>query len=102
MSNDKIDLEDGEMQQLAMLVAKALHDGDSPEEVVEQLVSNGVEREEAEELVAIVRMQLHQAQAGHTHHGGGGGEGMGWLVCIGIIIGINVLSHIFNWGFIIY
>lgn len=33
---------------------------------------------------------------------GEGGGCMGWLVFLGIIIIINVLSYAFNWGFIIY
>lgn len=104
MSEDNINLEDNEMQQLAMLVAKALNDGDSPQEVVAELVNNGMEQNEAEELVAIVEMQLYQAQH-PTHHqggGGGGGEGMGWIIWIGLIIGFNVLSQIFNWGWVLY
>jgi hypothetical protein len=32
----------------------------------------------------------------------GGGGGMGWLVWIGLLLVINALSWLFNWGFIIY
>lgn len=102
---EQIDLEDGEMQELAMLVVQALQKGETPEEVIEQLVTNGVDRETAQNLVAVIELRLYeaaQAEAGNYQPSGGGGEGMGWLVWIGLIIGINVLSQIFGWGFVIY
>lgn len=31
-----------------------------------------------------------------------GSGAMGWVVFIGIIVIVNVLSYVFDWGFIIY
>ena len=33
---------------------------------------------------------------------GRGSSGMGWLVWIGVIVGVNVLSYAFDWGFWLY
>ncbi len=99
MSEERIELEDAEMQELAGLVAEALGNGDSREAIVDDLIQNGLPVEEAEQLVDFV--EHSQSQVSHAQPSGGG-EGMGWLIWIGIIIGINVLSHIFNWGFVIY
>ncbi len=101
MADEKISLEDDEMQELAQLVAEALARGDSRESVIEDLAKNGLSESDAEEFVSLIEYQLYQVDAG-TAHGGGGEGGMGWLIWIGAIVGINVLSHIFNWGFIIY
>ena len=102
MGDEKISLEDEEMQELAQLVAEALVRGDSRESVVEDLSKNGMSDDDAEEFVSLIEYQLYQVDTGSAHHDGGGGEGLGWLVWIGVIIGINVLSHFFNWGFIIW
>ena len=104
MADEKISLEDDEMQELAQLVAEALARGDSRESVIEDLSKNGMSEGDAEEFVSLIEYQLYQVDAGSAHHGGGGGGdgAMGWLVWIGVIVGINILSHIFNWGFVIY
>lgn len=34
--------------------------------------------------------------------GGGGRSGLGWLIWLGVIVGVNVLSWAFNWGFWLY
>lgn len=41
---------------------------------------------------------------GYNNDSGSGGSsrGMGWLIWIGIIIGVNVLSYVFHWGFWLY
>jgi len=99
MGDENISLEDDEMQELAVLVAEALQNGESRDKVIADLAKNGMAPDEAEQFVSIVEYQLYQVDAHQSHGGGGGGEGMGWLIWIGIIIGINVLSRIFGWGF---
>lgn len=37
-----------------------------------------------------------------SDEGGGGGGIIGTLAVIGIIVLVNVLSYVFNWGFCIY
>ena len=43
---------------------------------------------------------------GRGHRGGGGGGGGGrfpsWLIWIGLLVGFNVLSWVFDWGWVIY
>jgi len=102
MVDEKISLEDDEMQELAQLVAEALARGDSRESVIEDLSKNGMSDSDAEEFVSLIEFQMYQIDTGPTHHGGGGDGGLGWLVWIGAIIGIKVLSQIFGWGFVIY
>ena len=100
MTDEKITLETEEMQELAPLVYEALARGDSRESVIADLTQNGMSDDDAEEFVSLIELQMYQVETGPAHHGGGGGgEGMGWLVWIGAIVGINILSHIFGWGF---
>ena len=102
MADEKITLEDEEMQELALLVSEALARGDSRESIVADLSQNGMSDSDAEEFVSLVEYQMYQVDTGSAQHGGGGDGGLGWLIWIGAIVGINILSHIFNWGFIIY
>lgn len=90
--------DDDEIQDLAMLVAENLAKGESPDAIAQQLVDSGWEAEDANSFVSSIQYQLAQAQRSQ----GGGGEGMGWLLWIGGILGINLLSYLFNWGFWIY
>ena len=102
MADEKITLEDEEMQELALLVSEALARGDSRESIVADLSQNGMSDSDAEEFVSLVEYQMYQVDTGWAQRGGGGDGGLGWLIWIGAIVGINILSHIFNWGFIIY
>ncbi len=34
--------------------------------------------------------------------GGGGGRWVKWLVWIGLLVGVNLASYIFDWSFWIY
>ena len=102
MADEKITLEDEEMQELALLVSEALARGDSRESIVADLSQNGMSDSDAEEFVSLVEYQMYQVDTGSAQCGAGGDGGLGWLIWIGAIVGINILSHIFNWGFIIY
>jgi hypothetical protein len=90
--------DDEEFPELAGLVAENLAKGESPEEIVQQLVDSGWQLDDAQGLVGTIQRQLHSAQ----QQPAGGGEGMGWLVWIGGIVLINVLSYLFNWNFWIW
>lgn len=102
MADEKISLEDDEMQELAQLVAEALARGDSRESVIADLSENGMSEDDSEEFVSLIESQLYQIDTGPAQHAGGSDGGMGWLMWISVIVGINVLSQIFNWGFVIY
>ena len=92
--------EQAEAQELALLVAKALANGESRESVIADLTNNGWDPAEADDYVSTIEYHLSQAQ--HRQSSGGGGEGMGWLLWIGGILLINLLSYLFGWGFWIY
>jgi len=93
MAENTISLQDDEMQELTVLVAEALLEGESREQVVADLAHNGLGDEEAEKLVRNVEHQLYQVQtsAGEVD---GGDSGMGWLIWIAIAIGAKLLSWI--------
>ena len=89
--------DDDEIQDLAMLVAQNLAKGESPEAISQQLVDSGWDPDEATAFVGSIQQQLAQMQSNQ-----GSDEGMGWLLWIGGILLINLLSYLFNWGFWIY
>lgn len=89
-----------ELQQLAELVADALAKGEDHEQIVGDLVSNGWDERSAKKFVRSVEQMMHAPQ--QQHHGGDEGGGFGWLIWIGVLILINGLSYVFNWGFWLY
>ena len=90
---------DDEIQDLAMLVAENLQNGESPQEIAEQLVSNGWKEDDAIGFVASIQQRLNQAAESSQEEGG---AGMGWLLWIGGVLLFNLLSYLFGWGFILY
>jgi hypothetical protein len=95
-----------ELEQLTTLVAEALSQGESPDDVSQKLINNGWDKETADHFVNSVALRMASAQhsASHAHSGGRerGGGGMGWLVWIGAILFINFLSWLFGWPFWVY
>lgn len=88
-----------EMQQLAMMVAESLSEGEDPNEIVDDLTNGGWEQDDAIGFVESVQFHLLEAQ--HSHQGGGSGI-PGWIGWIAFLIGFNVLSHLFGWGIRIF
>lgn len=86
-----------EIQGLVMLVAENLQKGEAPEDIAQQLIENGWSEDEANGFVASIQQQLEGQHAQHQGDGGGG-----WLIWIGIILGINLASYLFGWGFFIW
>ena len=79
-----------EIEDLTMLVAKNLQEGESPEEIVQQLVSNGWEEDDAIGFVDAIQYQIQ------PNEGSGSGGGMSWLGWIGIILLFRLLSYLFG------
>jgi len=89
--------EDDEIEGLAILVAENLQEGEDPQVIAQQLVDNGWKEEDAIGFVASIRRQLENQNAPQAD-----GDGMGWLMWIGGVLFINLLSYLFEWGFWIY
>ena len=95
------ELSEEEINDLAQLVAKSLGSGKTQIEVAQQLIDSGWESKPAHVFVG----QIADAMAGGHERQPAGRQGngaQGWLIWIGILVGINVLSYLFNWGFWIY
>lgn len=90
--------EDDEIQGLAEIVAKSLHEGETPQDISGKLVDSGWEPEEAERFVYSIKHHIEHPQESD----GGGSELQGWMVWAGGLLLINGLSWAFNWGFWIY
>jgi len=80
----------------ASQVAESLAQGQSRSQVTAQLVESGWTQEASDQLVGEVEQHLSQAESK------GEGSGMGWLIWIGLLLLINLLSYLFNWGFWLY
>lgn len=92
-----------ELNQFATVVAQSLARGESQQEVTDQLVSDGWDQEGAAAFVHSVAQQVADGQSGPAPAAsGGGGGGSSWLVWIGILVLVNLLSYVFNWPFWIY
>lgn len=103
MSDEELSPEDQqELRELAGVVAESLNKGEKPADISKQLVNSGWEQEDADGFVSSVAQHLATAQRAAAHSNGGGGGGMGWLIWIGALLFINLLSYLFNWPFWIY
>ena len=105
MSDEQLSPEDlQERKELAGLVANSLAKGEKPADISQQLVNSGWEQGAADEFVNRIALHLASASANRpaARSSDEGGSGMGWLVWIGVILLINFLSFVFNWGFWIY
>ena len=91
MAENNISLQEDEQQELSVLVAEALIRGESREQVVADLVNNGIGDEEAEVFVSTVEQQLYHVET-HVSPVDDGNSGMGWLIWIAIGIGAKIFS----------
>lgn len=87
-----------EIEGLTHVVAKSLAEGKDPEAIAQQLIDSGWEPEQAHAFVGSIHQQLYEHAAGSAQEG----EGGGWMLWLGGIVGINFLSWLFDWGFWIY
>lgn len=102
MSDEQLSPEDlQERQALARLVAQSLAKGEKPSDITQQLVNSGWDQEEAAEFVGMIGLQVANANRPAPSANDDGG-GMGWLAWIGVLLFINLLSYLFNWGFWLY
>ncbi|MEM8666275.1 MAG: hypothetical protein AAGG48_02080 [Planctomycetota bacterium] len=90
-----------EIQALSQIVSNSLANGEDPEKVAQQLIDSGWEPDQAQHFVNSIHHQMHEEQR-PQRTAAQRSESMGWLVWIGAIVGINLLSWLFDWGFWIY
>jgi len=88
------EIEPEEMQMLAIMVAEALQEGDSYEEIATDLVNGGWTQEEADQFVVAIDYQLNAVEASSSSSSAGEGN-WGWLIWIGIFILFKILSRLF-------
>ena len=96
MSDEEMTEEDKKaLKELAQNVADGLANGAQQDEIVNDLVGNGMDRADAQSFVASV--------GEHVTAGGGGGGGIpSWVFWVGALVLFNVLSYVFNWGWILW
>lgn len=74
--------------------------GQTDLEIINALQEKGLDADSSKTVVDNLNNMIAERQAEIEEEEGG--SGMGWLVWIGILILVNVLSFVFDWGFIIY
>ena len=87
------------IQQAAKNAAEGLASGRPRTSVANDLVANGWSEEDANELV----LSIEEAMLENAGESDGGGSGIGgWVIWIGVLVVINLLSWAFDWPFWIY
>lgn len=74
--------------------------GQTDIQIIKALQEKGLDAESSKTVVDNLNNMIAERQAEIEEEEGG--SGMGWLIWIGILILVNVLSFVFDWGFIIY
>ena len=86
-----------EIHALTRIVSDSLANGEDPQKVSQQLIDSGWEPDQANYFVGSIHQQMFEEQSSER-----GSESNGWLAWIGVLVGINFLSWLFDWGFWIY
>lgn len=81
---------DDEIEELTILVAENLQNGEDPDEIAQQLVENGWAEEDAIGFVDSIQYRIQPEEESS------GGGGMSWLIWIGIILLFRLLSYLFD------
>ena len=89
------EIEPEEMQTLALMVAEALQDGDSQEQIATDLVNGGWTQEQADQFVSSIDYQLNAVEVSSGSSSNDGDGNWGWLIWIGIFIALRILARMF-------
>ena len=81
---------DDEIEELTILVAENLQNGEDADEIAQQLVNNGWNEEDAVDFVESIQYRIEPEEES------GGWSGMSWLIWIGIILLFRMLSYLFD------
>ena len=74
-------------------------EGQSKVEIKKALIEKGLDEELAQKVIDnLGQYSSNQRKAKQEDEG----SGMGWLLWIGILILVNILSAVFGWGFWVY
>lgn len=83
--------EDDEIEGLSMLVAENLQGGEDPDEIIQQLIDNGWEEQDAAGFVHSIQYQVAPVESSESNAGG-----WSWLIWIGVIILFRLLGYLFD------
>lgn len=105
MGEQESGLSDEEVVNLFHSIQQQAAGGMSREAICQQFTASGMPEAEAKELVDTALrpdMQIPSGGGGHDHGGGGGSGFPSWLIWVGVLLGINLLSFMLDLGFWIY
>ena len=89
--------DDAAIEDAAKKIATGLAAGRPRTAVAQDLVADGWSQEDANSLVTSVQAAMQEEPAS------GGGNGVGsWVIWLGALVVINLLSWAFDWSFWIY
>ena len=92
-----------DQRELYLRIMHLRNEGKSDWEIEQELLMKGLDQEEAQTMIAKTDKALaRQASGEERASSGGGGGAAGWLIWIGVLILVNVLSYAFDWPFWIY
>lgn len=99
MENNNLELS---KEQILLFAMYQIDAGKSDYEVEQALLMKNLNQEEAQIVIKQAHLAIRRSQQEGAQHGDEGSGVSGWLVWIGILILINILSAIFDWPFWIY
>jgi len=92
-----------DQRELYLRIMHLKQEGKSDWEIEQELLMKGLDQDEAQTMIAKTdRAMARQASGEERQSSSGLGAAGGWLIWIGVLILINVLSYAFDWPFWIY
>lgn len=85
------------VKKIYAIAARMKETGHSDGEIIKALMDDGLDQPSAQTVVN----NLHYAEEQPIAESSGGGF-PGWLVWVLLLVGVNVLSAVFDWGFWLY
>lgn len=91
-----------QMQGLTDWILEEKQAGKTDLEIKNQLVEKGVEPTAASDLIEKINQRIAQRVQQEVGDDDEGGGFPSWIIYILLLLGINLLSYIFDWSFWIY
>ncbi|MGB1102998.1 MAG: hypothetical protein ACPG21_05160 [Crocinitomicaceae bacterium] len=89
-------------RELYLRIMHLKQEGKSNWEIEQELLMKGLDQEEAQTMISKTEKALARQEAAPAQAEGGGNGVAGWLIWIGVLILVNILSYAFDWPFWIY